>query len=263
MVRLIAVMKAVLIVLATGLAFAADEDGKKIKLPTGRTDLARGEKLYQGHCSLCHGTQGGGGRGPVLAQPKLRRAADDDSLVKVIEEGILGTEMPGAWQMNEREIRQVASYVRSLGRVSVKPVPGDVTNGGRIYQGKGGCATCHMIKGNGGLMGPDLSGVGLRRSAVYLRDAILNPESAVPDDFLQVRVVPQQGATITGVRLGEDSFSIELRDYSGRMHSIRKRDLKEILKDRGKSPMPSFQDKLSDAELTDLVAYLASLREEQ
>jgi putative heme-binding domain-containing protein len=256
-------MKAVFSVLAIGSAFAADEAGKKIKLPTGRADMARGEKLFQGHCALCHGTQGDGGRGPVLAHPKLKRASDDDSLVKVIEEGIRGTEMPGAWQMNEREIRQVASYVKSLGRVHVKAVPGDVANGGRIYQDKGGCANCHMIKGQGGLMGPDLSGVGLRRSAAYLREAILNPEASVPDDFLQVRVIPQQGAAVTGVRLGEDSFSIELRDYSGRLHSIRKRDVKEILKDRGKSPMPSFQDKLSEGELTDLVAYLASLREEQ
>src|SRR5262245_43016544 len=166
------VMRAVLILLAASVAFAAEHPEKKVKLPTGRNDLARGEKLFQGHCALCHGTQGGGGRGPVLAQPKLKRAPDDEALVKVIEEGIRGTEMPGAWQMSEREIRQVASYVRSMGRVSVKPVPGDVASGGSIYQGKGGCAACHMIKGQGGLMGPDLSGVGLRRSAEYRREAI-------------------------------------------------------------------------------------------
>ena len=204
--------RAVLILLATGAAFAADQQAKKVKLPTGRKDIARGERLFQGHCALCHGTQGGGGRGPVLAQPKLKRAADNAALVKVIEEGIHGTEMPGAWQMNEAELRLVAAYVRSLGRVSPKPVPGDIAQGAQIYQGKGGCANCHMIKGQGGLMGPDLGSIGLRRSAGYLREAIEKPEAAVPDDFLQVRVTPRSGAAITGVRLGEDSFTIQLRD---------------------------------------------------
>lgn len=256
-------MRAVAALLAAGLIFAADEPSKKIKLPGGRNDLARGEKLYQGHCALCHGTQGGGGRGPMLAHPKLKRAPDDAALVKVIEEGIPGTEMLGAWQMNEREIRQVAAYVRSLGRVSPKPVPGDVAHGRQVYEGKGGCAACHMIKGQGGVMGPDLSAIGLRRSASYLREAIENPEAAVPDDFLQVRVTPLKGAAITGVRLGEDSFTIQVRDYSGGLHSYWKRDLKEISKDRGKSPMPSYKDKLTESEMTDLIAYLSTLRDEQ
>lgn len=263
-IRSCLVKRAILILLATGAAFAAgDEQPKKVKLPTGRQDMERGGKLFQGHCALCHGTQGGGGRGPVLAHPKLKRAPDNAALVKVIEQGIPGTEMPGAWQMNERELRQVASYVRSLGRVSAQPIPGDIARGGQLYQGKGGCANCHTIKSQGGVMGPDLSGIGLRRSATYLREAIVNPEAALPDDFLQVRVVPRDGAMVTGVRLGEDSFTIQVRDYGGRLHSYWKADLNEILKDRGKSPMPSYKDKLTDAELTDLIAYLASLREEQ
>jgi putative heme-binding domain-containing protein len=165
--------------------------------------------------------------------------------------------------MSEKEHRQVAAFVRSLGRVSIQPVPGDAKRGREIYLGKGGCAACHMIKGQGGLMGPDLSAIGWRRSAAYLREALLEPEAAVPDDFLQVRVVPRDGAQITGVRLGEDSFAIQVRDYNGRLHSYWKRDVKQILKDRGKSPMPSYKDKLGDAEVTDLVAHLASLREEQ
>ena len=254
-------MKAVFILLACGVAYAA-ESTPKVKLPGGKSDLARGEKLFQGHCALCHGTNGEGGRGPVLAQPKLKRAPDDAALVKVIEDGIQGTEMPGAWQMNPKEVRQTAAYVRTLGRVAAKPVPGDAARGAQLYQ-TGGCAACHMIKGSGGSTGPDLSGMGLRRSVAYLREALVNPEAQLPDHFLQVRVVPHNGAIVTGTRLGEDTFAIQVRDLSGRLHSYWKRDLKEILKDRGKSPMPSYKDKFTDTELTDLIAYLVSLREEQ
>src|ERR1700716_2828133 len=118
----------------------------KVKLPNSRADLARGEKLFQHHCALCHGPKGEGGRGPVLTQARLSRAPDDATLVKVIENGIRGTEMPGADVMSEREVRQTAAFVRSLGRTPLKPVPGDPARGAEIYRGQGSCATCHSIK---------------------------------------------------------------------------------------------------------------------
>src|SRR5712675_308645 len=94
-------------------ALAATET--KIKLPTSHADLANGEKLFKNHCALCHGPSGEGGRGPMLTRAKLSRAPDDTALVKVIEDGIRGTEMPSAGSMSEREVRQTAAYVRSLG----------------------------------------------------------------------------------------------------------------------------------------------------
>src|SRR5262252_4432127 len=72
----------------------------KIRLPHTRADLARGEKLFQVHCARCHGPKGEGGQGPLLTRAKLTHAPDDASLLKVIEEGIRGTEMPGASAMS-------------------------------------------------------------------------------------------------------------------------------------------------------------------
>src|SRR5215470_7169991 len=127
----------------------------KVKLPGGRNDLANGEKLFQNHCALCHGLKGEGGRGPMLTQAKLSRAPDDAALLKVIEDGIRGTEMPGADSMSDHEMAQTAAYVRSLGRVPLKPVPGDPTHGEEVYRTKGNCAGCHVIRGEGGIAGPD------------------------------------------------------------------------------------------------------------
>ncbi|MBI1897949.1 MAG: c-type cytochrome [Acidobacteria bacterium] len=246
------------LIAAAGLAAGADA---KVKLPKHRTDIARGEKLYTNHCVLCHGADGGGGRGPALAQPKLPRAPDDGALVKVIEEGIGGTEMPGAWQMSPREIRQVAAYVRTLGRVASQPVPGDASRGRVVYQGKAGCASCHSIKGEGGVSGPDLAGVGARRSAAYLRASLIDPETEVPEGYLVVKLSLKDGSSLTGVRVNEDSFSIQVRDSRGRSHSFWKRELAGIDKQRGTSPMPSYKSQLTEAELTDLIAFLASLKE--
>ena len=54
-----------------------------------------------------------------------------------------------------------------------------------------------------------------------------------------------------------------IRDDSGRSYSFWKTDVAKVDKQRGKSPMPSYKGQLSDDELTDLVAYLASLKEEK
>src|ERR1700685_2608217 len=88
-------------------------------------DLKNGQQLFLGQCARCHGPKGEGGRGAVLAQPKLRHAPDDEALFHVIQEGIRGTEMPPGYAVDTRETWQLAAYVRSLGRVAAEAVPGD------------------------------------------------------------------------------------------------------------------------------------------
>jgi len=222
-------------------------------------DLKRGEQLFLGHCASCHGPKGEGGRGPYLARPRLPRAPDDAALFALLRDGIPGTEMPAAWVMIMKELWQTVTYVRSLGRTAEEKVPGDAARGAALFTGKGNCASCHVVRGQGGTFGPDLSEIGARRSASYLRAALLEPEKTVPEGFLQLRVVTRDGRRITGIRLGEDTFTVQLRDPAG-VYSLLKQDLKEYHKDPGKSPMPSARGLLSGSELDDLVAWLISLR---
>ncbi len=81
----------------------------------------------------------------------------------------------------------------------------------------------------------------------------------MPDGFLQVRITTKEGRRITGVRINEDTFTIQVRDLS-QTYSLLKQDLSDLQKDFGKSPMPGYQNVLTATELDDLVAYLASLR---
>ena len=82
----------------------------------------------------------------------------------------------------------------------------------------------------------------------------------LPDNFLQVRVVTRDGTTITGARVDEDAFTIQLRDYTDHLYSFRKDELRELRKDWGKSPMPSYKALLGEDEITDLLAYLVTLQ---
>jgi cytochrome c oxidase cbb3-type subunit 3 len=228
---------------------------------------ARGQRLFEAQCARCHGLKGTGGTGPGLDRARLRRAADDQALFALIKEGIPGTEMPGTWQMDDREIRQVAGYVRSLGRAEAAPLPGDPAKGKALYA-RGDCSKCHAVKGQGGVLGPDLTEVGARRGAAHLRRVLLDPGSSklVDSDgylaFLSVRVATRDGRVVQGMRVSEDSFSIQLRDAENRLHSFEKRELAETKREPSASVMPSYAQTLSPSEIDALVAYLSGLRGE-
>ena len=222
-------------------------------------DLARGKQLFEGQCSPCHGIQGTGGKGANLARPTLKHAVDDAALFSVIQNGIDNTGMPGAWQMTDREIWLVIAHVRSFGRVAVEKLPGDPAKGRALFEAHG-CNRCHMLNGAGGSLGPELDEVGARRSSQRLRQCLLNPGSALPDGFVMVRAVLNDGSMLEGIRVNEDTFTIQLRDLADRFHSLRKQQLRTLEYKTDATPMPNFRDKLSPIELDNMVAYLATLR---
>jgi putative heme-binding domain-containing protein len=222
-------------------------------------DLARGKQLFEAQCAPCHGIHGTGGRGANLALPTLKHAADDAALFSVIRYGIENTGMPETWQMTDREIWLVVAHVRALGRVAAETLPGDPLKGKLLFETQG-CSTCHIVNGTGGGLGPDLDEVGARRSASHLRQCLLSPASALPAGFMMIRAIRQDGSAVEGIRVNEDSFTIQLLDLSGHFHSLRKRQLQRLDYQSGTTPMPSYRNKLSSLEIDDLIAYLAGLR---
>ena len=219
-------------------------------------EVARGRTLFEAQCAYCHGADGDGGRGANLARPVLRRAPTDEALFRVVNRGIPETGMPGN-AMSAREIWQVVAFVRSLGRVKREPLPGDASRGAQVYEAVG-CGACHTIRGRGGPIGPDLTDVGARSSAAFLRRSIVDPQADVPSGFKQVRAVTREGRRMTGVVVNEDTFSIQFRDAGGTLYSFFKEELAELATDR-RTTMPSFRERLEPTALDDLVAYLVSL----
>jgi putative heme-binding domain-containing protein len=195
-----------------------------------------------------------------LTRPVLDKAPDEGALRKAISEG-LQPEMPAAWQLSPREVADVAAYVRSLGTVKPESLPGDVGRGAAVYQAKG-CAGCHILGGRGSGVGPELTGIGAKRNAAYLRESVRRPAASLPEDYLLVEAVFADGKVIRGMRANEDPFTLQLRDLkSGEYRSYRKRDLKDVRRLSKESSMPAYPvGSISDSELEDLVAYLASQR---
>ncbi len=232
----------------------------------GPEDINRGRSLFRLQCAGCHGYQGFGGMGPSLARPKLRHAVNFDSLVGVIARGIPGTSMTPTRMFSNRERRQVAGYVRTLGEVAETPLPGNAERGRALVLSKAACLTCHSVAGEGGITGPDLTEIGRRRGPEYLHRVLVGPgaEKSVSElgyfEYLAVRLVTRNGSEINGVRLNEDGFTIQVRDAENRLRSFRKSDLQQLTKTPTQNIMPGFAATFTAPELDDVVAYLVSLR---
>ena len=189
-------------------------------------DADFGRRYFLGHCGSCHGSEGEGGRGVNLTTARYRMGGSDRELFKTISKGIPGSEMPGS-RLSDSEVWKLVAYVRRLGTAGAEEkAPGDAVAGKVIYETKGGCVQCHVAENRGGSLGPELSEIGLRRSLKFLRQSLTDPDAFVADDYKTVTVVSRSGERITGVRLNEDDYSIQLRDTKENLRSFPKRDLK-------------------------------------
>jgi putative heme-binding domain-containing protein len=222
-------------------------------------DIELGSRLFQTHCSYCHGSRGEGGRGADLTNGQYRHGGSDTELFSTIRNGIRGSEMP-AVRASDDEVWRMVAFVKKIGSAGLEDkARGDVAAGKAVYEGKGKCAVCHTIGREGGSLGPALTDIGRRRGLQYLEEAIVKPEAEVPISYRAIRVTSKSGQTIVGIRLNEDDLSVQLRDTSDNLRSILKDNIKEIRRDQP-SLMPAYGSILSKKELVDLVAYLSSLR---
>jgi cytochrome c oxidase cbb3-type subunit III len=248
-------MRFLVVLGATMLSTAAFAQTRPALAPP--TDTAAGKQIFDSQCAWCHGTDGEGGTGPNL-RGKLSHATDLKSIADIIQSGIPGTEMP-ALGLTERSSRQTAAYVQSLSRATARPVPGNAQRGAALYQSQE-CGSCHVVRGQGGVLGPELTAIATRRGAPYLRDALVKPEATHPPRYVVVRAVQANGPEIRGNRVNEDVFWIQIRDSGGTVHSLEKSTLTRLDRQLDATLMPSYATRLSAAELDDLVAYLVTLR---
>src|SRR3954462_6358198 len=119
--------------------------------------------------------------------------------------------------------------------------------------------TCHLLRGEGGNSGPDLSMIGSQRSAPFIRESVVDPDKEVVPDYRMATIVVNDGNTFSGFVMNEDTYAVQLLDLSKGLHSVPKQGLKTYMVD-SHSSMPSYKDQLSSEQLDDLVSYLCSLK---
>jgi len=221
-------------------------------------DIAYGAKVYAARCVNCHGTQGDAIGGVNLRTGQFRNAVIDRDLERFIRTGSPAGMPPFA--LDNAEMAGIIAYLRNMNAAEAATVAtGDAARGRTLYDGKGGCASCHRVEQTGSHVAPNLSDIGAVRSPASLERSLLDPTSQMMPVNRPVRVVTKDGTVINGRRLNEDTYGLQLIDDRERLHSLVKADLREYTIGKT-SPMPSFKATLSPAEIADLVAYLLSLK---
>ncbi len=231
-------------------------------LPTGS-----GKADFQRICSGCHSVD-------VATSQRLTHAEWAGVVSDMVARGAQGS---------SEELDNIVSYLSaSFGKgnasasnvapahaaasapeVAEKEAP---LSGEEISKAKGliqgnGCLSCHRIGDTGSYVGPYLGDVGAHRSPEQLHASLVSPNKEVLPENRTVRLVTSDGKTVTGRLLNQDGFSVELIDSSSQLRSFEKSGLREFTIVTT-NPMPSYADKLSAQDLTDLVRYLSSLKGE-
>jgi cytochrome c oxidase cbb3-type subunit 3 len=251
------ILNVILVIACVQVFFSQEKDSNQAvrnPLGLGKAAVKAGRELFQSGCAGCHGSNGQGGRGPKLAESARLLDKNDKKLFDIIKLGVPGTVMPPS-AFDDTRIWQLVSFIRSLNASAAdQNVPGNVAAGENLFFSAKKCSQCHMIRGRGGLIGPDLSNIGGTWTVEKISEAIKEPSLVIEPGFSAVTVVTKAGQRISGIAKNNSNFSIQILDAKGKFHLLLKKDLVEIVFHRD-SLMPKTD--LSESELQDLLAFLS------
>ncbi len=176
---------------------------QKAAAPQASPEVSRGEQLFRSSgCLNCHKVRGQGGSvGPELAGATLMGKSRQwltDQITNSrahFPKGGPKTAMTAFSNLSKDELNDIVSYLMSLtgsgegaaesaaGAVK-KPSSEDIGKGKQVYDANG-CSGCHKVSGQGGSIGPELSGGTLRgKDRQWLTDQITNPKSHDPNSIM-------------------------------------------------------------------------------
>jgi quinoprotein glucose dehydrogenase len=168
--------------------------------------------------------------------------------------------MPSFAAFRPAEVTGIIAFIRAGFDANAPSVRiGDAARGQGVFTGKGACATCHRVNGAGPYTASDLSDIGAIRTAASLQRSLLEPTRYLLPANRTMVAVTRDGRTIRGRRLNEDTFTVQLMDEQQRLVSLSKADLRS-LQALPTSSMPAYGSTLSSEELSDVIAYLLSLK---
>ncbi len=117
------------------------------------------------------------------------------------------------------------------------------------------CGACHRMYGEGGTVGPDITGSN-RTSLDYLLFNVLTPNADVQDAYKMVVVTTRDGRTFSGTLLSETDRQFTLRIAGSDPVTLNKADIQSRDTTDTSLMPPGLFDALSEREVIDLVAYL-------
>lgn len=219
--------------------------------------IRTGYDVYMQNCALCHGIEGSWVEGIDLSRGQFRSVVTDHDLEGVIARGTAEGRMP-SFDLTDPELDGLIAYIRIGFDPEGTPVNiGDADQGRMLFSGKGACSSCHRVNGHGPRTAPDLTDIGRLRMPAVLQRTLVDPRAALLPINRPVTIVTEDDEVISGRRLNEDTYTVQIIDSKERLLSLVKADLKHYEVSESPTHQPTT---LSGEEVADLVAYLMSLK---
>lgn len=137
---------------------------------------------------------------------------------------------------------------------------GDPGNGKDLFFSKATCFVCHRVRGEGGIIGTDLSTIGAIRGQRDLLEAIAFPSASFARGYEPITVTLTSGESLFGRLARETQDAIILADAQGIEHRLPRNTLRQITPSTISLMPQGLETLLTPQELSDLIAYLQSLR---
>jgi putative heme-binding domain-containing protein len=174
------------------------------------------------------------------------RKSEDRDVLQVVAE-VFGPERRPSSAEKMQEFERVKRVVLAS--------PGNADAGKVLFTAR--CATCHTLFGEGGKVGPDLTGYE-RVNVDNMLINVVDPSAYIREEFQTFGVRTKSGQTLVGIITDRGPNQITLADSTGRATVVAKADIKSE-KALPTSTMPEgLLDGLTDAQLRDLFGYLGS-----
>ena len=218
-----------------------------------------GRKLFAARCASCHGADAAGGEfGPDIADARGLRYRDRN-VADLIKNGLPDSGMP-AFPLPQQDLEALAAFVSGLRAPAFEhPPAGNAAAGESFFFGKGNCASCHLVKGRGGVLGPDLSNLGRETRLARIELALRDPGALGAPGYKLVSVRLRSGQIIRGLAKNESNYDLQLLDLDGKLHLLSREQIDEEIADP-KGLMPPVP--ATSAEQRDLLAFLSRLTED-
>ena len=139
---------------------------------------------------------------------------------------------------------------------------GDPDRGKIIFndsEGIANCSKCHLIRGTGGSVGPELSFIGTSRTREFILQSIIDPSEVITSGYETIMILTKSGKFLTGIKKNEDESGFYLVDKNGVELHVPVDKIKKF-KTQKISTMPgNFRDLLKVQDVVDILAYLSTL----
>ncbi|GIW89472.1 MAG: glucose dehydrogenase [Isosphaeraceae bacterium] len=194
----------------------------------------------------------------------LDRLAAGDAPAEVALELVEAARKRSSPEVKDRLARRDAAMPADdpLAPYQVALAGGDARSGARVFRENAAvyCLRCHKVRGEGGEVGPELTGIGQKKDRTYLLEAIVTPNKTIAEGFETRVLALDDGTIVAGVVKAEDDTTLTLATPEATLVTVDKARIEE--QRGGDSAMPAdLVTKMSLRELRDLIEYLATVGE--